>query len=531
VSVDGGERIDLQDTRTYQTTFDATRTYTFAVKAYDWLGNDGEAAAGSVEVDVTAPDAPGGLALVSESVVIDGKRHTADNTPNIKWDPSSSAVEYRVEADGQAWIHTTDVVYEFTEGVEDGEHAVRVSAADTLGNWSQYSDRLVFVVDTKPPLPPGTPSAATPINHGSPVWSWAAAEGAVRYRVFEDEVDRGFVADPTYESSSLLEGAHYLQVTALDILGNESDKSAPGYVVVDLTPPAAPVMQALPKFTNKEEALFQWEAEADAVRFMLRYVVGDEDHTEVPVGVKRYELGISEFEDGITIQARVRAFDTAGNAGNWSGAVSTTIDRTGPNVILLEPTAETHTNGLRPVWKWSAEEDGTSPAKDYTVTLAPEGQDQSTFWVELPEFVPVSDLPSGKYVLKVAARDELGNVGREQSFPAVYVVAPMVSTPIPSPGAYPVNKVSTLAFSVHGIWDAELEIKANDKPVPEENLIMLLRSPALTKFYVLIDANMAEPGQRLTIKVKAGDMIWEFGYDVLTERSGFGFGRLRPWDW
>jgi hypothetical protein len=363
------------------------------------------------------------------------------------------------------------------------------------------------------------------------VWSWAAAEGAVRYRVFEDEVDRGFVADPTYESSSLLEGAHYLQVTALDILGNESDKSAPGYVVVDLTPPAAPVMQALPKFTNKEEALFQWEAEADAVRFMLRYVVGDEDHTEVPVGVKRYELGISEFEDGITIQARVRAFDTAGNAGDWSDAVSTTIDRTGPNVRLLEPMAETHTNGRRPVWKWSAEEDGTSPAKDYTVTLAPEGQDQSTFWVELPEFVPVSDLPSGKYVLKVAARDELGNVGREQSFPAVYVVAPMVSTPIPSPGAYPVNKVSTLAFSVHGIWDAELEIKANDKPVPEENLIMLLRSPALTKFYVLIDANMAEPGQRLTIKVKAGDMIWEFGYDVLTERSGFGFGRLRPWDW
>jgi hypothetical protein len=533
VSVDGGEWIDVQDTRTYQTTFDATGTYTFAVRAYDWLGNDGAAAAGSVEVDVTAPDAPGGLALVSESVVIDGKCYTADNTPNIKWDPSSSAVEYRAEVDGQAWIHTIDAAYEFTEGLEDGEHAVRVSAADALGNWSQYSGRLVFVVDTKPPLPPGTPSAATPINHGSPVWSWAAAEGAVSYRVFEDEVDRGFVAGPTYESSGLLEGSHYLQATALDILGNESDKSAPGRVDIDLTPPMPPVMRALPKFTNKNEVLFQWDAEADAVRFMLRYVIGDEDHTEVSLGVKKYALGISALEDGVTIQAMVRAFDDAGNAGDWPAdfAVSTTVDRTGPNVNVLEPTAETHTNGRRPAWKWSSEEDGTSPAKDYRVTLAPEGRAESTLWQESPEFVPVSDLAPGKYVLKVAARDELGNIGGEQNFPAVYVVAPTVSTPIPSPGAYPVNKVSTLAFSVHGIWDAELEMKANDQPVPEENLITLLRSPALTKFYVLIDADMAGPGQRLTIEVTVGDMTWEFGYDVLTERSGFGFGRLRPWDW
>ncbi len=145
--------------------------------------------------------------------------------------------------------------------------------------------------------------------------------------------------------------------------------------------------------------------------------------------------------------------------------------------------------------------------------------------------MPVSHLPPGKYVLKVAARDELGNIGREQTFPAVYVVAPTVSTPIPSPGAYPVNKVSTLAFSVYGIWDAELEIEANGKPVPAEKLIMLLRSPELTKFYMLIDADMVEPNQRLTVKVKLGDTIWVFDYDILTERSGFGFGRLRPSDW
>ena len=471
---------------------------------------------------------------------------TSIRTPTWAWlgADAASGVDYYIVSLGST-VAATTAEEQFTpaSNLAPGIHVLKVKGVDRAGN---TGDELVFgdvEIDITAPEPPQAPYTQSPTNNRRPEWTWPVVPGAVRYNVYLDGAIQGQVlpsdtpgTPPAWapaDGAELAEGRYYLQVTAVNDLGNESEKSAPGFVDIDLTPPAAPVMQALPEFTNKNEVTFQWEAEADAVRFTLRYVVGDEDHTEVPMGVKRYELGISEFEDGITIQAMVRAFDTAGNAGDWSDAVSTTIDRTGPNVRLLEPTAEIHTNGRRPVWKWSAEEDGTSPAKDHRVTLAPgpEGRAESTFWQESTEFVPVSDLPSGKYVLKVAARDELGNVGREQAFPAVYVVAPTVSTPVPSPGAYPVNKVSTLAFSVHGIWDAELEIRADGRPVPEANLIMLLRSPALTKFYVLINDDMVGPGRRLNIKVKVGDVTWEFDYDVLTERSGFGFGRLRPWDW
>ncbi|MBP7868874.1 MAG: hypothetical protein KA002_02305, partial [Firmicutes bacterium] len=287
----------------------------------------------------------------------------------------------------------------------NGRYELVLRARDVAGNVSPgRTETVAFTVDTTPLDPPEAPYTMSPTNNSRPEWTWPAVAGAVRYGVYLDGALQVYVAPEALgapltwapaEGAELTDGRHYLQVTAVNDLANESEKSAPGYVDIDLTPPDAPVMQALPEFMNTDEVLFQWVAGADAVRFMLRYVVGDEDHTEVPVRVKRYALGISALEDGITIQAMVRAFDTAGNAGDWSDAVSTTIDRTGPNVRLLEPMAETHTNGRRPVWKWSAEEDGTSPAKDYTVTLAPEGQDQSTFWVELPEFVPVSDLPSG----------------------------------------------------------------------------------------------------------------------------------------
>ncbi len=183
------------------------------------------------------------------------------------------------------------------------------------------------------------------------------------------------------EGAELAEGSYHLQVTAINGLGNDSEKSPAGFVDVDLTPPEPPVMRDLPEFTNKDEVLFQWGADVDAVRFALRYVIGDEDHTEVSLGVNRYALGISALDDGVFIQAMVRAFDDAGNASDWpvGFAVSTTIDRTGPDVKVLEPTAETHSNRQRPVWKWSAEEDGTSPAKDYKVALAPGGGESSPY--------------------------------------------------------------------------------------------------------------------------------------------------------
>ena len=534
-SVDGASWIDVHNTFGYQTAFDATGTHTFAVKAYDWLRNDGAQATGSIEIDVTPPDIPIRLVLVSESVIIDGVPHTADTTPTIKWDSSEDAVNHRVEIDGQAWIYTADNVYEFTEGLEKGEHTVRVAAADDLGNWSDYSSPLVFVIDVTPPLPPGRPSATSPTNNRNPVWIWAAAEGSARYRVFEDGVDKGFATAPTFTSANLPEGSHYLQVTALDELGNESERSASGTVEIDLTPPDPPRMQSLPAFTsptaNGGRLVFQWVAGANAVRFDLKYSIGDLDPVIAALSVTRYELDISGLDNGLGVQGQVRAYDDAGNCSEWSERASTTIDSVGPAVRIVLPATEVHTNMGCPVWKWEVVDDDTAPIEDYRVTLVAGEHALPEIWTSSSEFMPVPDLGPGAYVLRVAARDELGNIGTEESFPVVHVVAPVIHAPIPMEGAYPVNKVSTIAFSVSGMWDARLKVFANGRPVPDRSVIVVSRPSGFIKFYVLIDADMAEPGERLTIRVEAGSAAREVVYEVLAERSGFGFGRLRPWDW
>ena len=535
VSADGASWIDVHNTFAYQTAFDATGTYAFAVKAYDWLRNEGAQATGSIEIDVTPPDIPIRLVLVSESVIIDGIPHTADTTPTIKWDSSEDAVNHRVEIDGQAWIYTADSVYEFTEGLEKGRHTVRAAAADDLGNWSGYSDPLVFVIDTTPPPPPGRPSATSPTNNRNPVWTWAAVEGAARYRLFEDGVDKGLVTEPMFTSANLPEGFHYLQVTALDELGNESEKSASGTVEVDLTPPDPPRMQGLPAFisptANGGRLVFQWVAGADAVRFDLQYSIGGLDPVTAALSVTRYEIDISGLGNGVGVQGQVRAYDDAGNGSNWSEWASTTIDSVGPAVRIVQPTMVVYTNTLCPVWKWEVVDDDTAPIEDYRVTLVAGEHALPEIWTSSSEFMPVPDLGPGTYVLRVAARDELGNIGPESAFPAVHVVVPEIHAPIPTEDVYPVNKVSTIAFSVSGMWDARLKVLANGRPVPDRSVIVVSRPSGFIRFYVLIDADMADPGERLTIKVEAGSASREFVYEILKERSGFGFGRLRPWDW
>ena len=50
----------------------------------------------------------------------------------------------------------------------------------------------------------------------------------------------------------------------MDDLGNTSLWSEKGYVTIDRTAPAAPVMRALPPFTNAVQLTFEWSASFDA---------------------------------------------------------------------------------------------------------------------------------------------------------------------------------------------------------------------------------------------------------------------------
>ncbi|MCR4424567.1 MAG: hypothetical protein NUW23_00005, partial [Firmicutes bacterium] len=308
VSVNGGTWIDVYDTRTYQTTFAATGTYTFAVKAYDWLANEGLETAGSVEVDVDAPAVPTGLTVTSP---------TTDKTPTWSWTAVSGAAGYEIRLDGAIIMDVgTATSYTHSEELGDGSHTLEVRSYDALGNKSDWCEAVTVIVDTTPPAVPGIPTTQSPTKNVRPSWTWTLSPGAVVYNVYLDgEATPSLtVAQPTPPDpmlfvypADLAEGTHHLQVTALDDLGNESARSDAGHVVIDLTPPAVPAIPPMPAYTNADAVGLFWATGDGAVKYDVEYSIGGVVTTVNDIDVQTLTIDISSAADGDEVTAKVRA--------------------------------------------------------------------------------------------------------------------------------------------------------------------------------------------------------------------------------
>ena len=132
------------------------------------------------------------------------------------------------------------------------------------------------------------------------------------------------------------------------------------------------------------------------------------------------------------------------------------------------------------------------------------------------------------------ATDKLGNVGEPRAARVVKQVKPQIVLVQPMPGAsYKINEISTIAFQV-----IELIVDDDDQYLMPEVLlngvkldawrIVSVVPPPVAKFYVLLDSNVMGPGS-MGIRITVGAESQLFNYTVDSERSGFGFGRLRPW--
>jgi len=125
--------------------------------------------------------------------------------------------------------------------------------------------------------------------------------------------------------------------------------------------------------------------------------------------------------------------------------------------------------------------------------------------------------------------DNLGNEGAVSVAPMVTLVDVAIFDLMPAPGEHPINEASTIVFSVVGLYDGRVEVLLSNKPIEDAwRLVTIVNTPALAKFYILLDDAVMQPGP-LTVTIKVGDVTRYCDYEVLDERTGFGFGRLRPW--
>jgi hypothetical protein len=413
---------------------------------------------------------------------------------------------------------------------------VKVASVDALGNSDGYSSELVFVVDTTPPETPGMPRTESPTANRRPTWTWNATSGAVAYRVFLDGVAQpaDVESDPNgvpqsetafRPAADLADGWHDLQVTAIDPLGNESAKSAAGSVFVDGTAPAVPDIAHLPTHTKATQVVFRWSSIGDVAGYDFSYIVGDGDTWTTLEGITTQSYVAEDLANGVSVKGRVRAYDGLRNTSGWSDTVSTTVDLTGPVVSITSPAAAKNTNLSTFTWTWTGNDgERGSGVQGYWVKL----NDEAWSWTAEPVFKSAR-LHRGANVLRVKGLDNLGNEGAVSEAPAVTLVDVAIFDVMPAPGEHPINEASTIVFSVAGLYDGRVEVLLGDKPIEDAwRLVTIANTPALAKFYVLLDDAVMQPGP-LTVTIKVGDVTRYCDYEVLDERTGFGFGRLRPW--
>jgi hypothetical protein len=540
--------------------FESGEAYGVWLRAWDMLHNASDWFDPPFVFDPDAPTpplAPDVIGLMNPAT----DRRIADSTPTLLWAHSSDAApvaqsgvdlyELQVTRAG-TWLWdvmdvTIDLPDEDVDGeggddapltgtfswtvpdpLVDGEYVVRVRAKDVAGNYSDWAIVPALQIDTTPPPVPGMPSTESPTGNQNPIWTWTSGGGGgdgdvARYGVYEDGLSKGTVLAATFTSTGLSEGVHVLEVTAIDDLGNESSRSTPGHVLIDLTAPAVPVMLAPAPFTNATTLALSWTSVEGAVSYELETSIHGVTTTTTGIETPVFMLDITAATEANVVTARVRAYDSVGNVSAWSAQVSTIVDRTGPVTMVVA--APPHcTNDTRPTWEWIGCDAGLSGVAFYTVAL----DDEAAFPTTDTSFTPVSDLPAGCHRLTVVAVDALGNVGEPLVFPVVVIFEPVVIDVNPLPGTYPVNHVSTIVITLTGMVDADLKVAVGSLWLEDWRIVEISRTLGSSKFYVLLDEDVLVPG-RLVLTVDAGMTRDKFLYDVLNERSGFGFGRLRPW--
>ncbi|MGW3658825.1 DNRLRE domain-containing protein, partial [Streptomyces sp. NPDC005151] len=287
----------------------------------------------SLQVDATAPGAPGGLTSTTHPVATSAY---ANRTASFTWSAPadlSGVAGYAVTVDRTAeslpptsGTPQTSASYTATTDA-DGTWYVHVRAKDTAGNWSSTAAHLPFRVDMNLSPSPVITSSSHPdqtraYRSGDLTASWTAPPGSsAGYSLVVDKVsDTVPDAQPettgTTHRAQLTEGTWYLHVRGIDGNGNGGATSH-FRVVVDTTAPDAPAV------TSADYPADAWAGDAGVTGSFqvtppgtdtasLAYRVDGGASTTVPVTGSPVELRITPATAGSHLLT-VTATDRAGN--------------------------------------------------------------------------------------------------------------------------------------------------------------------------------------------------------------------------
>jgi hypothetical protein len=349
VSTDAGFTVPLIDatlsTSPYASASDLPegRIY-WRVASQDGAGNQSAfASADDFLVDATAPGVPVLVPVAPDP--------TNNRRPSLAWGAVAGASGYRVQVSTDAGF-TVSLIdatlstspYAPASDLPEGRIYWRVASQDGAGNQSAFSAADDFLVDaTAPEVPVLVPVTPDPTNNRRPSLSWGGVAGASGYRV-QVSTDAGFTAPlidtapgtfPYVPAVDLPEGRIYWRVASRDEAGNQSVLSAADDFLLDITPPAVPVLTpVLPNPTSVARPSLGWIAVQDAASYRLQ-VARDPGFAAPLIDITisgTVFVPTSDLPEG-PVYWRVSSLDSLGNASAFSSASSFVADRTPPPAV------------------------------------------------------------------------------------------------------------------------------------------------------------------------------------------------------
>jgi hypothetical protein len=319
----------------------------------------------------------------------------------------------------------------------NGPSGVAVASTDHVYVVDRANNRIQKFHETDTTTPDTTidsgPSGLT--NDASPSFTFSSTESPLLTPGFECRLDAAEWASCSSPQaySSLSEGAHTLQVRAVDAAGNPDPSPDSRSFTVDTTPPETTIDSGPSGLINDPTPTYGFSSEPGA-SFQCRF---DSDPFAACSGPGDLHTPSSALADGgHTFQ--VRAVDAAGNPDPSPDARSLTVDATDPETTI-DSGPSGLTNDPTPTFTFSSTEAGSS--FECKVDSAPYAACSS------PKTVTPS-LSNGPHTFYVRATDPAGNTDQTPASQSFTVdSAPPQTTIVSGPSGTTQDATPTFNFS------------------------------------------------------------------------------------
>ncbi|EHJ3960539.1 TPA: BapA/Bap/LapF family large adhesin [Salmonella enterica subsp. enterica serovar Typhimurium] len=426
-------------------------------RANDPAGNESpESISFTLRIDTQAPDAPQivsaaitggeGEVLLANGSITNQRMPTLSGTgePGTIITLYNNGVELAtVQVNPQgSWT------YPLTRNLSEGLNILTATATDAAGNSSPTSGVFSVTLDTQPPAQPDAPLISDNVapvignignngatNDTTPTFSGTGEIGSTIILYNNgSEIGRTTVGENgswTFPvPRNLSEGSHNLTVSATDPAGNTSAVSAPWTIVVDITPPAIPVLTSVVddqpgitgnlvsgQLTNDATPTLNGRGEAGAT--INVYLDGN----PASIGTTTVNSdGTWSFTPQTPLANGSHTFtlsatDPAGNSSAVSSGFVLTIDATPPAAPVIASVADNtapvtgivpnggSTNETRPTLSGTGEAGTTISIYNGSALVGTAQVQANGSW----SFTPSTSLGAGVWNLTATATDAAGN--------------------------------------------------------------------------------------------------------------------------